>query len=260
MMRSFMSLLALVMLPVACVTPGKIGPQGYRHEKLGYSIPYAQGEDRVFINASWKLETNTEGQPYYKDNRSYRVDVKSLNGREDSISVQDVDLIFKHRQTNGVISVQSAPLADSVSDKKLPILAKDHVERLSGLYYASLGQGGTRVGIGKNLVTNIIESKSGTLGTAETYEAVVDVANAEQLKLNPDHRLMRYKMVLIRPKASEGWKEIRDASGKQVKGREDRVEQSYPAIIALTYAMDHAFYQEYLADFEGLVRRFKLRP
>ncbi len=71
---------------------------------------------------------------------------------------------------------------------------------------------------------------------------------------------MRYKMVLIRPKASEGWKEIRDASGKQVKGREDRVEQSYPAIIALTYAMDHAFYQEYLADFEGLVRRFKLRP
>jgi hypothetical protein len=27
----------------------------------------------------------------------------------------------------------------------------------------------------------------------------------------------------------------------------------------LTYAMDHAFYQDYLADFEALVRRFKLR-
>jgi hypothetical protein len=63
---------------------------------------------------------------------------------------------FPHRETNGVISVQSAPLADTISDKKLPILAKDFVERLSGLYCVSLSQGSTRVGMGKNLVTNIL--------------------------------------------------------------------------------------------------------
>jgi hypothetical protein len=254
-----MSLAWFMLLPTACVTAGKVGPQGYSHEKFGYTIPYAQANEKIFITPAWKLETNAEGQPSVKGSGTFRVDVKSFKGHEDHIVVQDVDLVFKHRETNGVISVQSAPLADTISDKKLPILAKDFVERLSGLYYVSLSQGSTRVGMGKNLVTNMIDSKSATLGSAETYEVVVDVANADQLKLNPEHRLMRYKMVLIRPKAPDGWKEMRGVYGKKVKAEDARVEETYPAIIVLTYAMDNAFYQDYLADFDSFIHRVKLR-
>lgn len=259
MMRSLISILAFVLLPSACVSTGKLDSQGFTHEKLGYVVPYAKANEKVFINSSWTLETNSQGQPSPKDNGTSRVEVQSYSGHKDSIMVQDLDLVFKHRETNGIIAVQSAPLGENVAYKKLPILAKDHVERVSGLYYASLGEGGTRFGRAKNYVTNIVEGKSGTLGTAETYEAVVDVANAEQLKLNPEHRLLRYKMVLIRPKAPEGWKDLRGVYGKKGKPEDRYTEETYPALIVLTYAMDHAFYQEYLPDFEALVRRFKLR-
>jgi hypothetical protein len=259
MMRSLVSLFAFALFPMACVSTGKLDSQGFTHEKLGYSLPYAQPNQKVFINPSWTLETNSQGQSSPKDNSMRRVEAKSYSGHQETMLVQDLDLVFKHRETNGVIAVQSVPLGESAAYKKLPILAKDHVERLSGLYYASLSDGGTQVGLGKNYVTNIVEGKSGTIGTAETYEAVVDVANAEQLKLNPEHRLMRYKMVMIRPKAPEGWKDVRGVYGKNVNPEDRYKEETYPALIVLTYAMDHAFYQDYLADFEALVRRFKLR-
>jgi hypothetical protein len=251
--------LTFVLLPTACVSTGKLDSQGFTHEKLGYVLPYAKANEKVFINSSWTLETNSQGQPSPKDNSTSRLDVQSYSGHKETITVQDLDLVFKHRETNGVIAVQSAPLGETLAYKKLPILAKDYVERLSGLYYAPLVEGGGRIGRGKNYVTNIVEGQSGTLGTAETYEAVVDVANAEQLKLNPEHRLMRYKMVIIRPKAPEGWKDVRDTYGKKVDPKDRYVEETYPALIVLTYAMDHAFYQDYLPDFEALVRRFKLR-
>jgi hypothetical protein len=259
MLRSLVSFMAVVMLPMACVSTGKLDSQGYTHERLGYSLTYAQPKDKVFINPAWKLETNSQGQSSPKDNSVRRVEVKSYDGHEETMMVQDLDLVLKHRETNGVISVQSVPLGENAAYKKLSILAKDHVERLSGLYYASLSDGTTSVGLGKNFVTNIVESKSGTMGSAETYEVVVDVANAEQLKLNPEHRLMRYKIVVIRPKAPEAWKDTRGVYGKKVAPEDRLKEETYPALIVLTYAMDHAFYQEYLADFETLVRQFKLR-
>lgn len=259
MMRSLVSLLAFVLLPTSCVTVGKLDSLGFTHDKVGYSIPYADAKDKLFINPSWKLETDQQGKPWSKDNSTYRAEVKSYRGYEDVIIVQDLDLVFKHRETNGVISVQSAPLADAIAYKKLAILARNHAERLSGLYYTSLAKSFGDFGLAKNFVTNIIEEKAGTRGEAETYEVVVDVANAEQLKLNPAHRLMRYKMVMIRPKAPHGWKDQRGVYGKKVKP-EDRVTvETYPALVVLTYAMDHAYYQDYLADFEGLVGRFTLR-
>ncbi|HET9238934.1 MAG TPA: hypothetical protein VFO10_16875 [Oligoflexus sp.] len=259
MLRSLISILALILIPTACVSTGKLDSQGFTHDKVGYSLPYAKANEKLFINSSWTLETNSQGQPSPKDNGIRRLEVKSYSGHEETMLVQDLDLVFKHRETNGVISVQSVPLGESAAYKKLPILAKDHMERLSGLYYASLVDGGSGVGKGKNYVTNIVEGKAGTIGTADTYEVVVDVANAEQLKLNPEHRLMRYKMVMIKPKAPEGWKDLRGVYGKKVKPNDRYIEETYPALIVLTYAMDHAFYQEYLADFEALVRRFKLR-
>jgi hypothetical protein len=259
MMRSLISVLAFVFLSTACVSTGKLDSQGFTHDKLGYSLSYEKPNEKVFIPSSWTLETNSQGQSSPKDNSTRRLEVKSYSGHQDTIMVQDLDLVFKHRETNGVIAVQSAPLGEKAAYKKLPILAKDHVELMSGLYYASLTEGRTRIGHGKNLVTNIVEGRSGSMGTAETYEAVVDVANAEQLKLNPEHRLMRYKMVMIRPKAPEGWKDLRGVYGKKVPPEDRYIEETYPALIVLTYAMDHAFYQDYLPDFEALVRRFKLR-
>lgn len=258
-MRSLISVLAFVFLSTACVSTGKLDSQGFTHDKLGYSLSFEKPNEKVFIPSSWTLETNSQGQSSPKDNSTRRLEVKSYSGHQDTIMVQDLDLVFKHRETNGVIAVQSAPLGEKAAYKKLPILAKDHVELMSGLYYASLTEDRTRIGHGKNLVTNIVEGRSGSMGTAETYEAVVDVANAEQLKLNPEHRLMRYKMVMIRPKAPEGWKDLRGVYGKKVPPEDRYIEETYPALIVLTYAMDHAFYQDYLPDFEALVRRFKLR-
>ncbi|WP_141733095.1 hypothetical protein [Oligoflexus tunisiensis] len=256
MMRILVS--CLVLLSSACVTSGHIGPQGFSHDKLGYQLAYAEPQQKLFINKSWKLEADHKGQPRSFD--THHVQSKSSSGHEEKLYVKSTDLVFKHRETNGVISVQSSPLPETMAERKLPIIAKDYVERLSSQYFTFVGNGVDRAVIGKNYVTTITATRSGTIGSAETYEVVADLANADQLKLNPDHRLMRFKLLLVRPRTADAWKHDRILPGKKTQ-REDEltVKETYPAIIVLTYAMDHAYYDEYLRDFETLISRFKLR-
>src|SRR6478736_7690763 len=114
MLRLWVSCLALLAIQVACVTPARITQDGIEHEALGYKIPLVSGTTH-FINDRWILD---------KKAKSQSVQAESVNGFKDSVRFRSFDLILDHKETKGVIAVQSFPLEAVTADRKLEIMAK----------------------------------------------------------------------------------------------------------------------------------------
>lgn len=254
MFKPLLSALVLTALHTACVSTASFNDQGFEHKRIGYSLAYSNPADKSWLNESWKIEKNHLGEVDESDYGSRRLEATDAKGKKQTMLVRNADLIFKHKKTNGVISVQSFPLNEFMAEKKLDIVAKDFAEQMSGEYFIAFSGAGYSVGKGRNLVTNLVSSQAGKLGAAETMEGVVEVANVEQLKLNPKHRLMRYKFFLARLTPENGWVDI-----EVMKEPKNNIEYRYPAMIVILYSMDDAYFNDYVADFDGLVKQLKLK-
>ena len=253
------SIFMMSLLTLSCATVGKIEQTGFTNHNSGYAVAFLDQPTRSFLPKSWKIELTKSGQPDIEHNKVLSEKFKSLDGEKVLIKFNRFDLLFNHFYTNGVIAIQSIPLNQLKADKKLSILLKNLAAQFDGEHSVSFdltNNPRVKFGVSKNWVSNTISFKERSDAGTQYAEAVIEVANSDKLKLDPNHRDKKIKMVLIRPpKDSSWWKII-----QYRKAKKHLFTHKVPGLIIASYSMDHPHFDEHLGEFDALVSRIEQIP
>jgi hypothetical protein len=129
----------------------------------------------------------------------YSFDLDDDGKYEDKEKLPAYDLLFKNRKTNAQIWVSTIPLSRETAEKELRVLLDNYIDAMSG-------SGAVVSNLGKGLNVNekrfsarLIDKTPVKLSGKDALAATIEVANIDQLKLSPDARREKARIVLVRP-------------------------------------------------------------
>jgi hypothetical protein len=190
---------------------GAFDDKGYQHAKFGYRVDATHASDPEIANGSllgsnWKLdnfyfgETNSLVQ---KSSEQYRTeyDFDTNDDGKSDFSHEDFlyDLRFKHLQHDAVIWLRTIPISDDLRDKELRVLMQRYVDEVSGAGFEAVKLGPTTTLIReKRFGASIVDRGPFKLAGQDAYETTFDVANVDEIAVNPSARRVRVRIVLVR--------------------------------------------------------------
>ncbi|MGC4064727.1 MAG: hypothetical protein QM784_08805 [Polyangiaceae bacterium] len=153
------------------------------------------------------------------------------------------DVLLTHRRSDAEIWLSTLPLSGKNGEKDLHVLLERFVEGISGtgsVVVVNLSET-QKVAVGdKRYATRVVEQRSVLVDGVEGLEALIEVANVDQLQLSPESRWARSKVVLLRP----GFKYTlgADATGT--------AKHSWPVLVMAGYTNSAEGFPENLGDFD----------
>ncbi|NRA67955.1 MAG: hypothetical protein HRU19_25965 [Pseudobacteriovorax sp.] len=245
-------LLVLLSHIIGCTTMGDFDDSGYHHDRANYSVYYMKPSKESFLPPTWFIEKNRDGNPIQPDAPVRVGEFRNKHGSKSQIRYKALNLLFEHKTTNGIISVVSFPLRETERIKKLNILAKNFANSLSGSYHVSASfDGHFAVGASSRWASQIIKQQSVTKGSREIHDVTIQLYNSDQLKVNPNHKDKKIRLVFVRAQADYGWTELGEASlGVYAGGH-------FPALVVIGYSMDHDYFDEFEPDFNRFLKQIK---
>jgi hypothetical protein len=197
---------ALGLVHWGCVPshPGEFANGSFVHSKHGYRVvPRPTGG---LVPGDWRLD-NFHGDPGDRKPKHgadyeghYFVDI-DRDGKTDDIGEYYLfDLRFTNARDDGVIWLRTVPLPLDDANKALRVLANAYVEGIAHDRYEVVQLEGKLHATDSEVsyATQVIASASGTVGNREAFAVTVNVANTNQLKLDPNARWRRVELVLVR--------------------------------------------------------------
>lgn len=176
---------------------------GYTNGPHGY---------RVVATADSKLTNDWLLDNYYtrgtrlvlKDGDAYQVEYQldtDGDGQGDqSETLPLYDLRYKHRQRDAVIWLRTFPISTDLREKELRVLLHRYVDEVAGAGYEAVQLHANRHIVSeKRYAAEVLEEGNASLAGVEAYEATIEVANVDRLKLEENRREVRVRLVLARP-------------------------------------------------------------
>jgi hypothetical protein len=131
------------------------------------------------------------------------VDFKG-DGHWTRLPVYFFDLKLDNRKSSAVIWMQSVRLGRDDAERNLRNLMEDYAEALSGSgFYATVHDG--LVIKSKSYAAKIVAGTDTTLGGLPSYDAKLEVANLDQIRLDPNARAALLRVVLVRTPYIHNW-------------------------------------------------------
>jgi hypothetical protein len=181
------------------------------HEQHAYLVSYDEAAKQQIMGDEWILDNYrrgeaTAGSPSTLSRKEapeymalYAFDLDDDGKYEDKEKLPAYDLLFKHRKTNAQMWVSTIPLSRETSEKELRVLLDNYVDAMSGSG-AVVFKLGKELGIDeKRYSARVVEKSPVKLSGKEALAATIEVANIDQLKLSPDARREKARIVLVRP-------------------------------------------------------------
>lgn len=212
-MKSFSFLLVpLLGLITGCTGTSNFSGPAYAHEVHPYVVTYDDQTARSLLGPEWILDNYQRVPPAYEGGEAelkrkdtseytadYAFDLDDDGTYEDKEELPRFDLLFKHRKTNAEIWLSTVPLSREYSDKELRLLVDNYVDAMSGsgAVVFKLGEG---AGVeAKHYSARLLEQSEAKLSGFDALAATIEIANVDQLKLSPDARKEKVRVVLSRP-------------------------------------------------------------
>lgn len=219
----------------------------YANPLYGYEYDHARGP---LSRGEWKLDNyqlDAEGNPSAPKRGETSQVVVDADGDGDFESTgkhPDPDLRYVNLDDDGVIAIRTIPVSADLSQKNLKILLDRWVNSLSGEGSMSVYDQRSKTSLThtKTYSTRIIAEGSGKLSGYDAHYARVEIANVEQLKLNPSHRDAIILVVLSR--SDYAWKPNSDVL--------------LPVYVLATYKNHPDFFEADVASFEAFLKGIKL--
>jgi hypothetical protein len=203
----------------------------------------------------WRLD-NFHGDPGNREPKGgadyeahYFVDVDRDGQTDDLGEYYIYDLRFTHARDDGVIWLRTVPLPLDDADKALRVLANAYVEGIAHDRYEVVQLEGTLRATNTEVsyATQMLSSASGTVGDQEAFGVMVNVANTNQLKLDPNARWKRVELVLVRTPFAF-----------KVKSGHKKGDGPIPVLMVLGYASSLEDFDTDRGAFEDLLSRVSL--
>ncbi len=244
----------LALASAGCGPKGKgaVGPEGYSHSDYGYRV-LATPEGSL-LDSDWKLDNfyEKQGGLFEKDAKdyvtTYELDFDGDGTYETQSEEHIYDLRFKHLRHDGVIFIRTIPLSTDQAKKKLSVLLDRYVEAIAGAGYevVQLNPGASML-VEKRYAASIVSEGKARLAGRDAYAATIDVANIDQIKVDPNARKKRVQLV------------IAHAPFRYKKMRQDGDTQKFPVIILAGYANQPDEFDEALPEFHDLLNRLEVK-
>jgi hypothetical protein len=176
-----------------------------------------------------------------------RVDIGS-DGRYDfTADVPRFDLHWTERRTGAGIWIRTLPLERRAAERELSILARDWVEEIAGGEWSGACLGGCLVGEVRRWATTVVREELTFVAGVAAYDITFDIANVDQLQVDPTSRALRARLVLVRP-------------GYRMPLKSGRHRYDLTALVAVGYAQTPDRFDEHVAEFDDLLKRLDFWP
>ncbi|MBI5490159.1 MAG: hypothetical protein HY905_22685 [Deltaproteobacteria bacterium] len=245
----------LSVLAAGCATlDARFGPVGYHDNVYGLFVRYVDAPRYDLMGADWRLDNfvlNDHGLPTavkatdeYTTELEFDVDGDGEDDREGTFRLYV--LRFEHRRDPGVIWLRTFPVSDRLAERELPALADDYVQEVAGGSYFAVRLAGRPMVQDVRLATVVIEEGETRVDETPAWQVTFDVANVDQLRLDPNSRSSRVRVVLLRPPFTY-----------PVRARgHDMVE--YTTLMVLGYANSPDYFDAHVGEFQDFLDRIRL--
>jgi hypothetical protein len=222
------------------------------HEQCKYSIAFAHPPQPTFINPAWSLDNfaydeatrqwvRKEGKEYY----GYRIIDRNDDGTAEKERAFFFDLKLVHKQSAGVIWVQSFEILEKHAQKPLDLLLGNYADSLAGTGAYLEANVYAQIDVKERKYASIVRNTTaGKLGPYAALAAEIEVVDTDQQKVNPDHSGMMLKVVLAKVVC---WKEKEQADS--FKGEIVPITK----LLLIGYHNSAAYFDQYLPDFESFL-------
>ena len=227
--------------------------EGFQDTRFGFRVAYADPSARGLMGPDWLLDNfvfNDDGTPReekggetYLTRWSFDVDGDGEMDAERDLKIYE--LRFVHRRDGGVLWLRTIPVADRFAQSDLRLLAHDYVEEVAGGDYYAVRFAGRDLVEDVRFATTIIDESERMVGEFPAYLVTFDVANVDQLRLDPNSRTARVRLVLIRPPYRTRVSVGRDS-------------HDYATLVAVGYSNVPEYFDAHAGEFEDFLRRLDL--
>jgi hypothetical protein len=242
---------ALVALLGACgpQLPGVITPAGYKSGR--YALDVRRGSDAPqslgLMPDGWKLDNFNGSDPKTGEayQTTFHIDWDGDGDAESSRQELAFELRFVHLRHAGVVWLRAVPVSPDSAKKDLRVLTQSFVEALAGGEYELMELNPGRLATTeKRFASTLLGEQSCRLAGLDCDSATIELANVDQLKLDPSYRSNRLQVVITRTSF--------------VYAPTGEWGPSYPVYLVAGYSNQPAQFAAGLPDFAGLLQRIEI--
>jgi hypothetical protein len=235
---------------------------GYHKPKVGLRILYQDKARQEFVNADWKVDNfhrdgsgawaRKAGSDYY----GFRLLEDERTGKVRKEKVHFFELKLAHRETNGVIWVQTFKLRPKHRDKKLDVLLRNYATSLSGSGLFVEGNVYGLLGIKvKKYAAMVREKKWIQVDGFHALQAKIDIINLDSARAGSKRPERSVDVVLLRFSRPENkYEPVPQRPGYWVKTRYHR-----PVILVVGYKNSAIYFEKHRPDLQAFLRQIRFK-
>jgi hypothetical protein len=266
-------LLAALLLGAAC-TPqlgGALRPDGYHHNLFPMHMRSINNQSQQFVSLDWRLDNfkmGTEGWeqklgPGYANEAIIDLsgDTTADTPARSTTQVPAFDVLLKHRRTGAQMWMRTELLPVTYRERTLETLVAEYAERLSGTAFIGVSVYPYSVGVTRAYATKVVSSNPTKVGDRDAHEAVIEVANLDQLRLDPQSRAAIMHVVFV----ETGYPVYQPLGHGRPRG--GAAEEATPphrvqgrVVVVLGYSAAPASYEQLHGDFARFRDALKMDP
>lgn len=248
MRRLVVSSLAVLALCCAPAPKGAINAKGY--ESADHSLAVKANDDGQVLPRSWRLDNmSANGTP--KKTADYMTVFEFDLDDDGTVDEKTKELVYQLRyenlQDDGVIWLRTFPISTHDREKKLRVLMKDYVDEASRAGFEVVVFGMRSQLVERRYGTRTIREGDTLLAKRVAYDATVDVANIDRIRVDPKAVETRVRLVLVKFPYSYA-----------VKSMESTQDHEYPMLLLAGYANNPEDFETGEKDFEDFLNRIKV--
>jgi len=196
------AVVAAVVGVAGCESSGVFDGTAFHSRVYPYTIRYADPEEHALLSSDWVVENyyaDATGKPTTSKRRGeYRKlrDIELTSGSTTEQYVDVYDVMLEHRASDAVIWMRSIPMSPRQPRLDLRVVAGEYAERLSGSGFFATDLGRARVE-SQTYASRLMSGRPVVVAGLEGYEATIEVANVDQLKLDPSSRVAMVRVVFV---------------------------------------------------------------
>lgn len=190
---------------------GTFDDKGYQHTIYGYRVDATHAPDpkiakENLLGEDWKLDNYYRDQelglaPKTTDDYLTKFEFDTNGDGKPDFNKEELlyDLRFKHMKRDATIWLRTIPISDDLKDKELRVLLQRYVDEVSGAGFEAVKLGPTQTLLReKRFGATIVNRGSLKVAGQDAYQTTFDVANVDEVAVNPNARRVRVRIVLIR--------------------------------------------------------------